>query len=249
MKWKKFSAVGVIALAVLALCGSAVAWKTAESSKTAPSQLGQVEVVQIPEVAITKAAIAPDPDGAHGVFRFSIRNDSKKAIEGFAISIKGEFAGVGGKVVKSNGWTTVNKNIHPDLNAQHKHSHSIASGAEELVKEEKIVLDETLIAVKKLTLQIKYVRFTDGSWIGEERPGELVTGLTIGAEKYKQWLVAKYLAAGRSKTALSEILNAASLPPELSDLRGGERTGAFMYKNHFRRGLAEKTVNVDDFLK
>ena len=46
------------------------------------------------------------------------------------------------------------------------------------------------------------------------------------------------------------LLNANGLPPEVNVPNGGgERAGAFMYKNHLRRALEAKTVNADNLLK
>lgn len=249
-KLKKMSA--ACAVALLLIAGLAItAWKKVLlSSAQTPGQFGQLEVIQqIPEVAITNAEIAPT--GAHGRIRFSIRNDSQKAVDGVAVSIDGEYLGISGKVTTGHAWTIVNRNIHPDIDAHHQQNHPIWPGQEEQIKDEEILLDDTLVSVQKLTVRIAYVRFVDGTSAGtDDKAGHLISDVTIGAEKYKKWLVAKYVAAGRSKQTLEGLLNANGLPPELDVPKGGaERTGAFIYKNHFRRALAEKTFDVDDFLK
>jgi hypothetical protein len=242
-------AILAICLMVSAAIG-ATAWKIAKPfGPRASKQLAQLELVQIPEVAITKAEIAPI--GPHGTFRFSIRNDSGKPINGVAISIKVEFMGHNGKPSTASAWSIVNREIHPDVDSIHPHNHPISPGEEILVKDEEIALEENIAAVQKITIHIEYIRFVGGSSMGtNEAAGHLITDATIGAEKYKRWLVGKYNAAGRSKQALADMLNAPGLPSELDVPKGGgERAGANIYKMHFQRALREQTVNVDDYLK
>ncbi len=217
------------------------------NTKAAP-QLAKLEVAQIPEVTLS-GEIAPN--GSHGTLKLSIRNDSKKPIDGVVVSIDNETLRIDKTTAKGTAWRVVNRKIHPDMDALHqKHNHPVLPGEEVSLTDEQILLDEGYVAVQKMTARIAYVRFVDGSHVGEDRRGRLLTDVTIGAEKYKRWLTAKYLAAGRSKEVLASLLNAPGLPSDLDVPKGGpERTGAFIYRNHFRRALAENTLNPDAILK
>jgi hypothetical protein len=246
-----FTIIGA-ALAITAICARAT-WKSTQPlSAAASQQSSKLELEQIPEAAITKAEIAPI--GPHGTLRLSVRNDSKKAIDGVIVSIITEVSKVTGGTFKMQSWHVANRSIHPDIGAMHqhgKHAHPVLPGEEvSVITNEQIVLDEGFVALQKITARIAYLRFVDGSTIGDERRGRMLSDVTIGAEKYKRWLVAKYLAAGKSQAVLASLLKEPKLPSDLDIPPGGsERTGAFLYRNHLRRALRDRTINVDEILK
>ncbi|MFY9621519.1 MAG: hypothetical protein WAQ99_17030 [Pyrinomonadaceae bacterium] len=130
-----------------------------------------------------------------------------------------------------SGYQSFDTFLHSDFRADHRNN---AVGSDDSYSLYQPPMTFPAGTVKEIKVQIDYIEFADGTTCGPNRVGgRILTGMRVGATKYKQWLVQRYRGNGLKPTV--ELLDRDESPYDIGLSNEDETSGASMYRKYLRR--------------
>jgi hypothetical protein len=232
----------VVAIVVLLLAAvfMVAAWRVPRASKVPATQpaieivtnqlptVGVVVPVEVVDAKITDEVGEGQQPSPLGSLKFGVKNNTVKPMNAVVVKIVVEAFRRDGSISTNTSWFALNQAIHADI-VNHHGQKPIGPGQVFTSQPDPLELAPTLVGIKSITFSIDYADFEAGSSIGPNLRGtEQVIEVRQGAEKYKAWLVERYLQSGKSEAATVALLRTPQGPP----LVGSEPRGASRYRRH-----------------
>jgi hypothetical protein len=240
----------VVAVAVMLLAAVFIvaAWRVPRASKALATQpaieivtnqlpvVGGGVPVEIVDAKITDEVGEGQKPSPLGSLKFGVKNNTVKPMNAVVVKIVVDAFRRDGSISTNTVWFTLNQAIHVDIVTHHGQK-PIGPGQVFTSEPDSLELGPTLVGIKSITFSIDYADFEDGSVIGPNARGtEQVVEVRRGAEKYKAWLVERYLQSGKSEAAIVALLRTQQRPsqgpPQGPPLIGSETRGANRYRKH-----------------